>query len=361
MTQFLDKSTGVYHGPLDSAGIAVVGGTGGIAAGNFVYIDSYSSGVPVVKKAQANSAATSNDVYFAPSAISAGESGYVFTTATWQTDTSGASAADAPVYLSDSEAGGWTTTKPTATDIVKVLGSVIVKSATVGYINVNTGDESIIAHDHSDAANGGDLAATGGTIDGVTIGAATPAAVTGTDFTGNTVTISGSATIEHPIDMNSVAAMTGNSTTDNGNVIKISRSAGDIGGTHSGIICKHYITGGDVDGTGLVSGLYVNLKYEPDSENAAAEVSLMQTHLYSDASDAIDYGWYCLAPDSKISALLGVSGNMASFMEVKASGNGGFTVSSDGMTKNPESDTEDAYLTITVEGGASYQIPAYTA
>jgi hypothetical protein len=157
MTKYLDKSTGVYHGPLDSAGIAVVGGSGGIAAGNFVYIDSYSSGVPVVKKAQANSAATSNDVYFAPSAIAAGESGYIFTTATWQTDTSGASAADAPVYLSDSVAGGWTTTKPTLTDIVKILGSVIVKSATVGYINVNTSDESIIAHTHADAANGGKL------------------------------------------------------------------------------------------------------------------------------------------------------------------------------------------------------------
>lgn len=188
------------------------------------------------------------------------------------------------------------------------------------------------------------------------------------DFHGVDVSLSNGIVIDNPatgvslpINMNSITAMTGDETTQCGNVIKINRSAGAIGGTHSGAIIKHYITGGAVDGTGLVSGLYVNLKYQPDSENAAAEVSLIETHLYSGDSDAIDYGWYCLAPDSKIGALLGVSGTMASFMEVKASGAGGFTVSSDGMTKNPESDTEDGYLTVNIEGGASYQIPAYAA
>jgi len=176
------------------------------------------------------------------------------------------------------------------------------------------------------------------------------------------VTIAGAATgVDHPIDLNSITAMTGDETVDCGNLIKINRSAGAIGGTHSGIICKNYITGGAVDGTGLVSGLYVNLKYEPTSENAAAEVSLMQTHLYSDASDAIDYGWYCLAPNSKIDSLIGISGTMTNFIEFKSATSGGLTVGSDGMTKNPENDTEDAFLTVKIEGGASYQIPLYTA
>ena len=38
----------------------------------------------------------------------------------------------------------------------------------------------------------------------------------------------------------------------------------------------------------------------------------------------------------------------------------GATVSSDGMTANPETDTEDGYITIVVNG-TSYQIPIYAA
>ena len=36
------------------------------------------------------------------------------------------------------------------------------------------------------------------------------------------------------------------------------------------------------------------------------------------------------------------------------------TVGSDGMTKNPESNTEDGYLTVKV-GSTSYQVPMYAA
>ncbi len=173
--------------------------------------------------------------------------------------------------------------------------------------------------------------------------------------------VAGAVGIDHPIDLNSVVGVTADEVGDFGNIIKAKRTSGAVGGTHSGIICKHYLEGGAVDGTAVVSGLYVNLKYEPDSENAAAEVSLIETHLYSSGSDAIDYGWYCLAPANKIGAFLGVSGTMTNFLEVKADGDAGLTVGNDGMTADPESGTEDAYLTVKIEGGTSYQIPLYAA
>jgi len=203
---------------------------------------------------------------------------------------------------------------------------------------------------------------------------ATLGSVTATTFTDGTatltagaasglasVTIAGAATgVDHPINLNSVTAMTGDETTDCGNILKINRSAGAIGGTHSGIICKHYVSGGDVDGTGLVSGLYVNLKYEPDTANAAAEASLIEAHLYGDSSDAIDYGMYMLAPNSKVGSMFCASGTMTNFLHCKAAGAAGVTVSSDGMTADPEGSTEDGYITIDI-AGTSYQIPIYVA
>jgi len=48
------------------------------------------------------------------------------------------------------------------------------------------------------------------------------------------------------------------------------------------------------------------------------------------------------------------------FAKAVASGDGGITVSSDGMTANPETDTEDGYITVQV-GSTSYQIPIYAA
>lgn len=155
MTKYLDKSTGKYHGPLDNAGLACVAGTGGIDAGEFVYIDSYSSGVPVVLPADASDATKCQDVYFCPEAIAAAASGYMFTSGTLTGNTS-AMTADDPVYLSDSTPGAWTKDKPTGTDIVKIIGTAVTAAAS-GTINVNTGDESIIAHTHADAANGGKL------------------------------------------------------------------------------------------------------------------------------------------------------------------------------------------------------------
>jgi len=175
------------------------------------------------------------------------------------------------------------------------------------------------------------------------------------------LTIDGAATAaDHPINLNSITAVTDAETTDFGNIIKVRRTGtAAVGGTHSGAIVKHYLEGGAVDGTAVVSGLYVNLKYQPTSENAAAEVSLIEAHLYSSASDAIDYGMYVLAPASKIDSLFGVSGTMTNFLEVKASGAAGMTVGADGMFRDPESHTEAGYLTIKVEGGASYEIPFY--
>ena len=239
-----------------------------------------------------------------------------------------------------------------AASAVAITGSTITGTTlTDGIASVTGGTFSGIAD--LGAVTTADINA--GTVDAV-LGGTTPAAASVTD-----VTISGAATgLAYPINMNSITAMTGDNTTACGNMIKMNRSAGAIGGTHSGALIKNYITGGAVDGTGLVSGLYINLKYQPDSENVAAEVSLIQSHLYSDASDAIDYGWYCLAPTSKISSLLGVSGTMTNFLEVKSSGAAGVTVSADGMAAEPHTGDEAGFITIKVEGtGESYQIPFY--
>lgn len=48
------------------------------------------------------------------------------------------------------------------------------------------------------------------------------------------------------------------------------------------------------------------------------------------------------------------------FMRAAASGAGGLTVSADGMTGNPETDTEDGFLTVRVDV-TDYQIPIYAA
>jgi len=48
------------------------------------------------------------------------------------------------------------------------------------------------------------------------------------------------------------------------------------------------------------------------------------------------------------------------FVSFPASGNAGVTVSNDGMTANPETGTEDGFITIDVDG-TSYQIPIYAA
>ena len=210
-----------------------------------------------------------------------------------------------------------------------------------------------------------------GYLDGLTAGTVTASKAVVVDaskdiatfgsVTATGVIISGSATLDHPINLNSITGVTADETSDFGNILKVKRTSGAVGGTQSGIICKHYLEGGVVDGTSVISGLYVNLKYEPTSENAAAEVSLMETHLYSGSSDAIDYGWYCLAPASKISALIGISGTMTNLIEFKADGAGGLTVGADGMTASPESAQEAGYITVKIEGGTSYQIPIYAA
>ena len=173
--------------------------------------------------------------------------------------------------------------------------------------------------------------------------------------------IAGSVGMDHAINMDSITAVTAAETSAFGNIIKASRSAGAIGGTHAGAIIKHYITGGAVDGTGVVAGAYVFFKYAPDTVNAAAESALLVLTRHSSSDKTLDYGIYTLAAASKVTALLGVSGTMTNFLEVKADGDAGFTVGNDGMTANPESGTEDAWFTMKIENGQSYQWPCYEA
>lgn len=48
------------------------------------------------------------------------------------------------------------------------------------------------------------------------------------------------------------------------------------------------------------------------------------------------------------------------FAKAVASGDGGMTVSADGMTADPETDTEAGYIAVDI-GGTGYQIPIYAA
>lgn len=79
------------------------------------------------------------------------------------------------------------------------------------------------------------------------------------------------------------------------------------------------------------------------------------------SSATMDKGLSFMASsDATLTSLLYASGDgtFTNLLEVAASGDGGVTVSGDGMTKDPESATEDGYITIKV-GTTSYQIPIY--
>lgn len=118
------------------------GGT--LVKGQVVYISGAQGNRIAIKLAQANSEATSADtIGFVAESIAAGAEGFVQTTGTiFKLNTLGLTAG-APVYLSPSVAGGWTTTKPTAPNHLVILGFIERVSATVGsiYIKADNGYE----------------------------------------------------------------------------------------------------------------------------------------------------------------------------------------------------------------------------
>ena len=137
----------------------VYNGTGSeIAAGALVYFSAYNTtySCPQITKAQGTSSG-----HFAQAivdeAIANGATGYVVEEKTLTAvDTDGASAVDAEVFLSDDTAGSWDLTEPTSTDKVQIVGRVWTKNATTGVVHLKI-EDLMIAHDHSDNSQGGQL------------------------------------------------------------------------------------------------------------------------------------------------------------------------------------------------------------
>lgn len=57
---------------------------------------------------------------------------------------------------------------------------------------------------------------------------------------------------------------------------------------------------------------------------------------------------------------LEVDGGQSELIRFVADGDGGVTVTNDGMNANPQTDTEDAFITVVVNA-TSYEIPLYAA
>ena len=146
--------------------VPVIGDSGGVAAGDIVAVTGYDSttGYRKIKPADANDATLMRDLFYAPNAIAAAATGYVTkgVVVTAQ-NTSAASAVGDPIFLS-ATAGAWTLTAPTGAGTRQIeVGSVLVKSASVGVINIDlAGAEAIMGHNHSDAATGGTLSSIAG-------------------------------------------------------------------------------------------------------------------------------------------------------------------------------------------------------
>lgn len=116
------------------------------------------------------------------------------------------------------------------------------------------------------------------------------------------------------------------------------------------------------DGTPAVPGF----TFGNDQDTGFYRIGADNIGLSLGNSKIVDYGSSTIEFD----ALLDLNGNGTSliftkdsatnFVDVDNSGNGGFTVSNDGMTADPETGTEDGYITIRI-GGNTYQVPIYAA
>jgi hypothetical protein len=132
----------------------VTGGSGGITAVDLVYVSDQTAGAMTVLKAQATSGGRFAD-YICPQAIAAAATGQALKVYLLQgIDTSAGSVGD-PVYLADGAAGGYTLTKPTATDKVQIVGRIVEDHATTGAILFDLSGPQQVEHDHSSAAEGG--------------------------------------------------------------------------------------------------------------------------------------------------------------------------------------------------------------
>jgi hypothetical protein len=165
--------------------------------------------------------------------------------------------------------------------------------------------------------------------------------------------------IQNPISSDGVAGTTAAYSGGYGNIIKQKMTSGAVTATSAGAIVKAYYEGGTITGNYEVNGLIVYNKLVT-TLGGGAKSSLASFHRHSSSTGTVDYGARFFAANSKLTTLFYASGTMTNFFEAVADGSGGATLGSNAMTKSPNSDTEDGYLTIVV-AGTSYQVPFYTA
>jgi len=146
------------------------------------------------------------------------------------------------------------------------------------------------------------------------------------------------------------AVFKGSDTNPNGVDIHVARFETQSAGKVSDIC---YITANS--GTTIVGSLlYLATHVAPGNAMALLNVQSSQT---------VGKGLAFLAGSgSTLTSLLYCSGDgtFTNFLEVAATGDGGVTVGSDGMNRDPQTHTEDGFITIKV-GSTSYEIPFYVA
>jgi len=155
--QYLDTN-GIYYGPSTGVNL-VVGGVGGIAAGDIVYASGYDSttGYAVVLPADADSATVPRDLFYCPAAIAAEATGYAYKSGRISgVNTNSAAAVGSPIYL-HTTAGEWSVTSPSGTAVVVEVGTVLIKDASVGVVHIDLPGETIRVHTHADNSQGGTL------------------------------------------------------------------------------------------------------------------------------------------------------------------------------------------------------------
>lgn len=205
------------------ASVEVIGGAGDITALDLVYVSDQTGDIMTVLPAQSTSAGRFAD-YICPNAITATARGVALKHFLLSGINTSAGSVGDPVYLSDATAGGYTLTKPTATDKVQIVGRIVEDHASTGAILFDLSGPQQVTHDHSSDAEGGSAlgAHSSGTITlddeanivvntttGTEIGTAAGQKI---GFWGTTPTTQPS----HVADPASAAAMTQDTLTDNG-------------------------------------------------------------------------------------------------------------------------------------------------
>ena len=111
------------------AGLPGLADTGGVTQKNIVYVSDRTTSPPKIKPAKADVSTTCRDLYFTPATIAAASTGKVYASGMFTSTLTNSGPLNAPVYLSDTTAGGLQATKPTGDSLVKRVGYFLTTGA----------------------------------------------------------------------------------------------------------------------------------------------------------------------------------------------------------------------------------------